>query len=70
VRTVAVRIGVVLGRDGGALKPLLPLFRLGLGGRVGKGRQWFSWIHLSDLVGAPRPSWKGCTSRIRFEPAT
>jgi uncharacterized protein (TIGR01777 family) len=50
LRTVAVRIGVVLGRDGGALKPLLPLFRLGLGGRVGSGRQWFSWIHLQDLV--------------------
>jgi uncharacterized protein (TIGR01777 family) len=54
VRTVAVRIGVVLGRDGGALKPLLPLFRLGLGGRVGSGRQWLSWIHLSDLVGLLR----------------
>jgi uncharacterized protein (TIGR01777 family) len=54
VRTVAVRIGVVLGRDGGALAPLLPLFRLGLGGRVGSGRQWFSWIHLHDLVGLLR----------------
>jgi uncharacterized protein (TIGR01777 family) len=50
VRTVAVRIGVVLGRDGGALQTLLPLFRLGLGGRIGSGRQWFSWIHLDDLV--------------------
>ncbi len=50
LRTVAVRIGVVLGRGGGALQPLLPLFRLGLGGRVGSGRQWFSWIHLEDLV--------------------
>jgi len=50
VRTVAVRIGVVLGRDGGALETLLPLFRLGLGGRIGSGRQWFSWIHLDDLV--------------------
>ncbi len=51
VRTVAVRIGVVFGRDGGALKTLLPVFRLGLGGRVGSGRQWMSWIHLRDLVG-------------------
>jgi len=50
VRTVALRIGVVLGRDGGALQSLLPLFRLGLGGRVGSGQQWFSWIHLHDLV--------------------
>jgi uncharacterized protein (TIGR01777 family) len=54
VRTVVVRIGVVLGRDGGALAPLLPLFRLGLGGRVGSGRQWFSWIHRDDLVGLLR----------------
>jgi uncharacterized protein (TIGR01777 family) len=54
VRTGAVRIGVVLGRDGGALAPLLPLFRLGLGGRVGSGRQWLSWIHLQDLVGLLR----------------
>ncbi|HWP66260.1 MAG TPA: TIGR01777 family oxidoreductase [Candidatus Limnocylindria bacterium] len=53
-RAVAVRIGVVLGRDGGALRPLLPLFRLGLGGRIGSGRQWFSWIHLRDLVGLLR----------------
>ena len=50
VRTVSVRVGVVLGRDGGALQAMLPPFRLGGGGRVGSGRQWMSWVHLDDLV--------------------
>ena len=51
IRTVAMRIGVVLGHDGGALKMMLPPFRLGLGGRLGSGHQWMSWIHLRDLAG-------------------
>jgi uncharacterized protein (TIGR01777 family) len=50
VRTAALRIGIVLGADGGALRSLLPLFRLGLGGPIGFGRQWMSWIHLHDVV--------------------
>lgn len=50
LRTVAIRIGVVLGRGGGALARIVPPFRLGLGGRVGDGRQWMSWIHLDDLT--------------------
>jgi hypothetical protein len=50
VRVVTPRIGVVLGRDGGALTRMLPIFRLGLGGPLGHGRQWMSWIHLDDLV--------------------
>ncbi len=50
VRRVVVRIGIVLGRGGGALKPLLPLFSLGAGGPVANGRQWMSWIHVDDLV--------------------
>ena len=45
-----MRIGIVLGRDGGVLGRMLPLFRLGLGGRLGSGRQWMSWIHVDDLV--------------------
>lgn len=50
VRVVIPRIGVVMGREGGALDKLLPPFRAGVGGRVGTGRQYVSWIHLHDLV--------------------
>lgn len=50
VCVVLPRIGVVLGRDGGALAKMLPAFRLGLGGPVGSGTQWISWIHLDDLI--------------------
>lgn len=50
VRTCRVRTGLVLGRGGGALAKMLPPFRLGLGGRMGDGRQWMSWIHREDLV--------------------
>jgi len=50
VRVVSLRTGVVLAREGGAL-PLMALpFRLGLGGKLGDGSQWFSWIHADDLV--------------------
>lgn len=51
IRVVSLRIGVVLGHDGGALQPMLPPFRLGFGGKVGSGRQWMSWIHVRDLAG-------------------
>jgi uncharacterized protein (TIGR01777 family) len=44
------RIGVVLSKDGGALKRLLPLFHLGLGSAVGSGKQYMPWIHIEDLV--------------------
>jgi uncharacterized protein (TIGR01777 family) len=54
IRTVHARSGMVLSRAGGALKPLLRLFRLGLGGRLGSGNQWMSWISLTDEVGALR----------------
>jgi uncharacterized protein (TIGR01777 family) len=49
-RTVSIRIGIVLGRDGGALRKMLLPFTLGLGGRLGSGLQWMSWIHVDDLV--------------------
>jgi hypothetical protein len=49
-RVVRGRFGVVLGKGGGALRMMLPIFRLGLGARLGSGRQWFSWIHAEDLA--------------------
>jgi len=52
IRTVNVRIGLVLSRQGGALPQMLPPFKLGLGGRLGSGKQWWSWIHVNDIVGA------------------
>lgn len=51
-RVVSMRLGVVLGRGGGALAKMLPPFRLGLGGVVGPGTQYMSWIHLKDVVDA------------------
>lgn len=48
-RVCKIRIGVVLG-NGGALKQLLPLYKMGLGGAIGRGTQWFSWIHWQDIV--------------------
>ncbi len=51
VRVVNLRIGVVLAQDGGALKPMLLPFRLGLGGRIGSGDQFWSWIAFEDVIG-------------------
>lgn len=51
VRAVALRTGIVLGHDGGAMKRMLPAFRLCLGARLGSGDQWMSWIHARDLAG-------------------
>ena len=52
LRTVALRFGVVLSPKGGALRPLLRVFRLGAGGRIGSGTQWMSWVSLDDVVSA------------------
>jgi len=52
VRCVVIRTGIVLGRDGGAFAKLVKPFRFFLGGHLGSGRQWFSWIHLDDEVAA------------------
>jgi uncharacterized protein len=51
IRVVHPRFGVVLSRSGGALQRMLPVFRLGLGGRLGTGAQWMSWISLPDVTG-------------------
>ena len=52
LRVHLLRTGVVLGQEGGALPAMLPVFRAGLGGRLGSGRQWMSWIHKDDWIGA------------------
>jgi len=52
VRVVQIRTGVVLSKHGGALGQMLLPFRLGLGARLGNGKQWLSWIHVDDFVGA------------------
>ena len=54
IRVVRLRIGVVLSPRGGALAKMLPAFKMGLGGRIGNGRQYMSWITLDDLVGVIR----------------
>jgi len=52
IRTVQMRFGLVMSGVGGALPKMLPPFRMGLGGRLGNGRQWWSWVSIDDVVGA------------------
>jgi len=51
-RSVRLRFGIILGRDGGALKQMVPPFKLGLGGQIGNGRQMMPWIHVEDALAA------------------
>jgi uncharacterized protein (TIGR01777 family) len=51
LRVAIIRTGVVIGKDGGALKKMLPIFKLGGGGPVGSGKQFMSWIHVDDIAG-------------------
>jgi uncharacterized protein (TIGR01777 family) len=52
VRVVRIRIGIVLGREGSAFKKLITVFKSGIGGRLGSGKQWMPWIHVEDLRAA------------------
>ncbi len=52
IRVVNLRFGIVLSPDGGALGTTLPIFKLGGGGKIGSGEQWWSWVALDDIVGA------------------
>ncbi len=52
LRVVNTRFGVILSRDGGALKSMLPPFKMGVGGQIGSGKQYMSWIDIDDVVGA------------------
>ncbi|HSF25627.1 MAG TPA: TIGR01777 family oxidoreductase [Blastocatellia bacterium] len=75
IRVVQVRTGVVLSPQGGALKKMVPPFKLGVGGRLGSGRQWFPWIHIADIVGIFRhaisdPSLKGPANGVAPESVT
>jgi uncharacterized protein (TIGR01777 family) len=54
IRSLQMRIGVVMSADGGALQKMLLPFRMGMGGRLGDGRQWWSWVAVQDVVGAIR----------------
>jgi len=74
-RVVKLRIGIVLGPDGGALGKMLPVFRAGFGGPVGSGKQWMSWIHRHDLcrliaAALEDPAYQGVYNAVAPEPAT
>jgi hypothetical protein len=75
IRVVHLRFGVVLGPGAGALAKMLPVFRLGLGGRLGSGRQWMSWISLADagsaiLFAMDMPSLAGPLNLTAPQPVT
>ncbi|MBV9663880.1 MAG: TIGR01777 family oxidoreductase [Actinobacteria bacterium] len=75
VRVVHLRTGIVLAKEGGALKQMLTPFKLGIGGRLGSGRQWFSWIHIDDEIRAivhalTNDSVRGAMNAVAPNPAT
>ena len=72
-RYLNLRIGLVLGHEGGILARLLPVFDWGLGGPIGSGRQWMSWIERDDLVrliihGIATPTLEGAVNAVAPEP--
>ncbi len=75
IRVVRLRIGVVLSREGGALQKMLLPFRMGAGGRIGSGRQYWSWIAIDDLVGVighalQTTSLEGAVNAVAPQPVT
>lgn len=75
VRVVNPRLGIVLGPGGGALGKMLTPFRLGVGGRLGSGRQWMPWVHLDDVIGIllhalERDDVQGPINAVAPEPVT
>ena len=72
-RLLIVRIGIVLANDGGALGKMLPIFRAGLGGPIGDGKQWMSWIHRTDLCklineSVKNSAWSGVVNGVAPNP--
>ena len=72
-RLLIIRIGIVLAKDGGALGKMLPIFRAGLGGPIGDGKQWMSWIHRTDLCNLIKASlrnssWSGVVNGVAPNP--
>lgn len=75
IRVVHLRIGVIISRNGGALPQMLPPFKLGLGGRIGDGKQFWSWVSIEDVVGAIEhviqdESLRGAVNCVAPEPVT
>ena len=72
-RLLIIRIGIVLAKDGGALGKMLPIFKAGLGGPIGDGKQWMSWIHRTDLCNlinesVKNSSWSGVINGVAPNP--
>ena len=75
IRAINLRMGIVLSPAGGALRQMAPLFRLGLGGRLGSGQQWWSWVSLEDLIEMialllQSPDWEGPVNATSPNPVT
>lgn len=75
IRTVVLRFGVILSGNGGALGQMIGPFKLGVGGRLGSGRQWMAWVAMADVVGMVRAAiedekWRGAYNCVAPEPVT
>ena len=75
IRTLALRLGIILGHDGGVSAKMLPPFRMGLGGPLGKGDSWMSWIHVRDVAGLilaalENPGYQGPINAVSPHPVT